>query len=228
MDSGIRYDEGSITTPERKKKMATITLNLGSKSDTQIGPDAAAVVEATNNKAKYAAVQAFITALNTATTAYTQALTDQLTKAALAESATQVKNDKRGDLEQALNDLATAMETTKPPFSEADLLEAKLTLRAAASAVGPLSAPIDFLATIGDDPGEMDLTWSAVKGRRYYDVEYRLNVDGSAWKRLDPSPTKSKATVSGLESGKEYIFRVRAVGTAGPSPWSDVSIGRAP
>ena len=40
--------------------------------------------------------------------------------------------------------------------------------------------------------------------------------------------TKSKATVSGLATGTKYWFRVRAIGAAGPGPWSDPATKVAP
>lgn len=208
--------------------MATIKLDLDAKDDATLGEDTRAIIEATDTKPKYAAVQSLITALKTASGQYDDALTDQQTKDAAAKAATQTKNDKREAVEGAVAALANGLMSATPAFSDADVLEAKFVLRAASAPVGEMPAVIDFLATMGDAPGENDLTWSAVKGRRYYDVEYRLNVDGAAWIRQDPSPTKSKTTVDGLQSGQEYVFRVRAVGTAGPGPWSDVSIKRAP
>ncbi len=229
MDSAVRYDEAANpNTTRRSYKMPAITLDLDAKDDATLGEDTRAIILATDGKPKYAAVQTLITALKTASGQYDDALTDQLTKEAAAKAATQTKKDKRGDVEGATAALANGLMSTSPAFSDADVIEAKFTLRAASAPVGEMPAVIDFLATMGDTPGENDLTWSAVKGRRYYDVEYRLNVPGSTWIRLDPSPTKSKATVSGLQSGEEYVHRVRAVGTAGPGPWSDVSIKRAP
>ena len=207
--------------------MPALNLDLESKADDEIGAHAQAIFNAMDGKAKYATVQALVTAMLTAKTAYGTALTEQETAAGFAVAKTQAKNDTRTSLQDAITALGNAMIATNPPFSEADLLEALFTLRAAGSPIGPLPAPVDFLATMGDAPGEMDLTWSAIKGRRYYDVEYRLVTDTN-WTRLDPSPTKSKAEITGLQSGKEYIFRVRAVGTAGATPWSDVSIKMAP
>ena len=43
-----------------------------------------------------------------------------------------------------------------------------------------------------------------------------------------PPSTASKTTISGLESGVEYAFRVAAVGAAGQGPWSDESVKRVP
>ena len=208
--------------------MPTITMDLDAKTDEEIGEEANAIFEAMDGKAKYASVQALVTALGTAKGAYSTALTDQVTKDAIARAATQTKKDKRELLEAAISGVAAGLTAPTATFTDADVLEAKFSLRAAPTAIGQLPAPVDFLATMGDEPGEMDLVWAAIKGRRVYDVEYRLNVEGATWTRVDPSPTKSKMTVTGLQSGKEYVFRVRAVGTAGAGPWNDVNIKMAP
>jgi predicted phage tail protein len=39
--------------------------------------------------------------------------------------------------------------------------------------------------------------------------------------------TKSGCTATGLNPGQMYYFRVRAVGTSGLSPWSDIAQKRA-
>ncbi len=43
---------------------------------------------------------------------------------------------------------------------------------------------------------------------------------GSAWQSVQ-STTGRKTSVTGLTPGAQYAFRVRALGSAGPSPWSD-------
>lgn len=208
--------------------MPTLNFDLAGKTDLEVGDLALAIINATDGKPKYAAVQTLITALKTASGTYATAVTDKKNADDAAQAATTTKNDARGGVEAAIMDLGNGMISLKPtPLGDADVQAAGFNLRAANSPIGQLAAPIDFLATMGDDTGEMDLTWSAVKGRRFYDVEYRLATD-AAWTRVDPSPTKSKVTVHGLQSGKLYVFRVRAVGTAGPSPWSDVSEKMAP
>lgn len=91
----------------------------------------------------------------------------------------------------------------------------------------PLGVVLDFLATAGDDAGEIDLTWNPVKYARGYQVECKLHTDAGVWEAVKFG-TKSKMTVAGLTSGTTYAFRVRAVGAAGEGPWSDESVRLAP
>lgn len=229
MDSGgIRFDEATPTALTGTQKMPTITLDLQSKTDTELALDAKAVFESTDGVAKYAGAQATITLLGAAVTGFETSLGDQAMKEAASLAATQTKDTKRTTLEAALASVTGAFSTIVPPLTEADILAAHLSVRAAATPIGALPAVIDFLATMGDAPGENDLTWSRVKGARIYEVEYRVHVPGSPWVRLNTSPTKSKVTVPGLIGGTEYAFRVRAVGSSGPGPWSDESVKMAP
>lgn len=226
MDAGLRFDEAT-TTSLKGKKMPAIALDLQSKTDTEIVQNAESVFNATDGVAKYAPAQATITLLGAAAATLKTDLTNQANAAAAAQAATATKDASRAALEGVFNALAGAFSAITPPLSQADILAANLSLRGAAAPVGAMPAVIDFLATMGDDTGEVDLTWSRVKGAYVYEVEYRLHVDGSTWTRLDNSPTESKVTVTGLVSGSVYAFRVRAVGAAGAGPWSDESVKMA-
>jgi len=57
-----------------------------------------------------------------------------------------------------------------------------------------------------------------LRGRQFY--ELALKEEGTTEWVSKVTDTKSRATVSGLISGKRYRARVRAKGAAGYSPWS--------
>lgn len=78
------------------------------------------------------------------------------------------------------------------------------------------------------------MEWSAVDSADSYDIEYATNV---TWLGSSNSSTTQTGiettyyTLTGLESGDEYFFRVRAVNEAGESGWTaakSVVIGKAP
>lgn len=96
------------------------------------------------------------------------------------------------------------------------------------------SAPFDIVACNARSETSVYIGWYAVMNADSYDVEYaekKWYFDSS-----DATTTISgiKAThyeKTGLETGKEYFFRVRAVNDAGTSAWTkikSVSIGKAP
>ena len=78
------------------------------------------------------------------------------------------------------------------------------------------------------------LEWSAVTGANTYDIEY--STEKNSFDRSDQTAEKTGIEVShfeltGLESGEEYFFRVRAVNEKGESAWTDVksvAIGKEP
>lgn len=78
------------------------------------------------------------------------------------------------------------------------------------------------------------LAWSSVVSATSYDIEYATKKDN--FDRTSDTTTKSGVTltyfeITGLESGQEYFFRVRAVNDKGSSGWSGISsviIGKKP
>ena len=78
------------------------------------------------------------------------------------------------------------------------------------------------------------LTWGASNTAESYDIEYateKLYLGGSNASTTINSVTGTTYTITGLESGKNYYFRVRAVNSAGGSGWSAIAstvVGCAP
>jgi len=72
-------------------------------------------------------------------------------------------------------------------------------------------------AEAGGLDGEIDLRWKPVRGAERYIIQ---SSAGKKWREID-IVTKSVYTVTGLKSGREYSFRVAAVGLGGSSGWSE-------
>jgi len=79
-------------------------------------------------------------------------------------------------------------------------------------------------ATVVPSDGGVSITWDAPADGgaplQGYEVEYRPASTGF-WTSA-PLALTSPATVTGLENGQRYEFRVRAINAAGPGPWSDI------
>lgn len=78
------------------------------------------------------------------------------------------------------------------------------------------------------------LEWAAVSSAKTYEIEYATKkeyFDGSDQTTTVSNIEFTHYEKTGLESGQEYFFRVRAVNDQGESAWSDavsVTIGKAP
>lgn len=98
----------------------------------------------------------------------------------------------------------------------------------------PPPAPSKITRLEAKSENSVYLEWSSVTGATFYDVEYTTEL--RYFDKADDTTTVSdiKDTcreITGLESGDEYFFRVRAGNDSGRSPWSGVrsiSIGTIP
>ena len=75
------------------------------------------------------------------------------------------------------------------------------------------------------------LSWSAAASATSYEIEYTTKKE--YFDKAGTSDVKTETSefteriITGLESGKEYFFRVRAVNSVGSSDWSGISMGIA-
>jgi hypothetical protein len=112
---------------------------------------------------------------------------------------------------------------------------------------------LDARASVGGNPGEINLTWGSVAGAKSYVVEMQMPVstlnepdpipepiedDGTAvmtvsetathqWIRID-TVTKRRVTVKGLNTGTVYSFRMAAINAAGQGSYSQAVSSVAP
>ena len=96
------------------------------------------------------------------------------------------------------------------------------------------SAPTSITTCRANSETSVYLEWGKVDTAKTYDVEYAIKKE--YFDASDQTSTKTgiefnNYIISGLESGQEYFFRVRAVNEKGGSDWSEiasVSIGKKP
>ena len=99
----------------------------------------------------------------------------------------------------------------------------------------PPAAPSGIISIKADSATSIEIRWGAVSSAKTYTLEYTTekrffdtNTDAVTSKAGYEGTT---AIITGLESGKEYFFRVRAVNDSGESSWTSVKsivIGKAP
>ncbi len=107
----------------------------------------------------------------------------------------------------------------------ASLQAVGLSIRNPIQPIGALPAPGNVRSYSGPMEGTIRVRWNRVRGRTHYQLECASDPNGP-WS-LVYSAGDVQADCGGLTSGTEYWFRVRAVGAAGPSPWSDITRRRA-
>ncbi len=202
-------------------------LHLRQKKDIDLQGFARDIIRAMRESPFFAGQQAQVEAASLVVEDYAAALHEQQVAENALRTATQKKKDARKAAERALTALAATVSVVAG--ERKDVIAASgMELRRERSPVGRLGQPKDLRAEASANEGECVLDWEPVRNVSVYEVEYRLyDVSDSPWQR-HTFCTASKCRVPGLTPGTAYYFRVRAIGTAGPGPWSDHALRRAP
>ena len=87
------------------------------------------------------------------------------------------------------------------------------------------NAPSGIKTCRAESETSVYLDWNAVENATSYDIEYsekREYLEGSNQTSTQSNIKSTSYIISGLESGKEYFFRLRAVNSQGESAWTSV------
>lgn len=137
------------------------------------------------------------------------------------------RNERMRELRDLITLLGSYVQVTSGGDPE-KILSAGFQTRKVAAPIGLLPAPKNLRAESTAMPGVIDLRWDRVRGRLIYVLEINL---GDPLLEIDWKPLvllgRNAYSAEGLTSGKFCSFRVRAIGAAGPSPWSDTAIEKA-
>ena len=128
-----------------------------------------------------------------------------------------IKNQKRAILEDLLGKLGLYVQANGKN-DEAILISSGFSLKKDREPVGMLPKPTGF-SVHATEQGMVQLDLNAIKGADSYRFEYRLPEDPNWTVRIS---TKSDLLLTGLESGKQYEFRVAGIGSNPERVYSDV------
>ncbi|MCP5540174.1 MAG: fibronectin type III domain-containing protein [Akkermansiaceae bacterium] len=228
-DSGAPYDAaaGPVLPQTPKKNMSKVKLNLKAKGDDAFKSFCENHVAQITGNANFAAPIPDAAA-------YDGRLSEFSTKLAafrdLEDAVAQARIEKdaaRAALELATTGRGNYVETAADGDA-AKIVSAGFEVKGQAAPIGELPAPIDVLAKMGAQAGQIVITWRRLRGANSYLVECREHeVAGSPWEQVKVV-TAARLKVDNLTAGTIYAFRVRAVGAAGESPWSDETVKMAP
>ncbi len=155
-------------------------------------------------------------------------LVDAQAEVDAAETALKAAKANRDAKEAAWDIVITARANHCESVTPTDLValaSTALPLRANPSPIGQLPAPGNLVVKDSAYEGQADLTCEVVDGAGTYEWQCRLHTEGSTWETKS-STTARKTKITGLTPGQQYAFRVRAIGAAGPGPWSDEAVKR--
>ncbi|MEZ5386189.1 MAG: fibronectin type III domain-containing protein [Prosthecobacter sp.] len=206
--------------------MAKPKLELQKKTDDTFQNFVDAVLAAMTGNANFPTPMPALADITTQHTAFKDALAAQKAAKIALTQATAAKDAARDAVETLVTHLANYVEIASSG-EEAKILSAGMQVRTPAAPVGAVAAPGDLAASAGDNEGEVELTCDPVAGASSYEWQCRQHQDGTEWQAVKMS-TNSRITVTDLTPGALYAFRVRALGAAGPGPWSDEAVKRAP
>jgi hypothetical protein len=131
-------------------------------------------------------------------------------------AAVELKDQKRAALEEVLRQLGLYVEV-QSNGDAAIMLSSGFHISKDPSPVGPLPKPTGFEIK-PQGKGEIKLVLDKIDGARIYQFEYKQTA-ASEW--INEMSTKTKLMLTGLESGKQYDFRVLPIGTSDIREYSD-------
>lgn len=137
------------------------------------------------------------------------------------------EDDVERKLDQSLRQLSAYVESIAGP-DETIITSAGMEMKAARSTPSLLPAPGSLSATTGDHDGEIDLTWRKVENAKGYLIQASPDPPSqTSWSHAEAATATFK-TIQNLTSGERYWFRVAALGSLGPSGWSEPATRIAP
>ena len=225
-DSGARFDEA--TGSQQRTKMNKVKLELKERDDENLRVFAKGHRDVMAGNANFPTPDPTAVVFDAAVDDYDGALDDILATEDLLKTQVRIKNEKRAILEGRLTDRGAYVDKIANGV-ESVITSAGFSARADATPTNSMPQVENLKATMGDNPGEVDLGWDGnIKGKRGFMVEWREHLDSAQWGG-GKFVSASRCTIDGLTPGKTYAFRVRALGPKElVGPWSDEAVKMSP
>jgi hypothetical protein len=205
-------------------KMKKVKTGITGKSDPAIVPLVNNMVTGATGKTEFDDCPITPAALGALVTAGTAALQAEVTaRETLALKVTQRRN-KFAEIREGVAQFADFARSYYKG-DKASLQAVGLDVVEPLGLAGVLPAPASIRSRQGMLEGTIDVSWPFVVGRDFYTVECAPSASGP-WTETYRGKA-GRTTCTGLTSGAEYFFRVRAWNANGPGAWSDITKKRA-
>jgi len=133
---------------------------------------------------------------------------------------TAIKNMAEAELDSLVNSLGGYVQAASEG-DEVKILSSGFEVRkqrTPATVLGPVAG---LTIKLGANPGEVVFKWKGIKGGNLNAVVYAENPVEGAEMRPIAQTTKSRITISNLQRGVVYYFRIAVINSAGIGPWSE-------
>ena len=189
---------------------------LNNNSDAQLVTDTQTILQAlADHTAIYPTPSPTLPVVTTALNKYISAI------AAAADGGialTAAKNAARTELTTLLRNLASYVQVACKGNLEDLLLSGFPPQKSNRAPIGVLPAPANVTVNLGPRTGELDSKANPVTGAAIYN--WRLTASGQTVPLQTQQTTAASTTFDNLTPGTVYTVEVNAVGSAGPSDWS--------
>ena len=197
-----------------------VLINFASSkyTDEALGTKANNILEKVEGNPTFQSAMQIIQELRVANTNYINALAKV---EGGSKEDTVIKNNCRKIVETQLKKLAGAVQTISDG-DEAIILSSGMDANKKPSAVGKLAKPENLTVKPGDNKGSVLMMCDVVEYADYYEFEHTVLpiTPTSIWTK--DTTKKRKYEKSGLDSGKEYAFRVAGAGSDPSRVYSDI------
>ena len=204
---------------QNKMGNSKVLINFASSkyTDEALGTKTNNILDKVEGNPVFQGAQPIIQELRVANTNYINALAKV---EGGSKEDTVIKNNCRKTVETLLKKLAGAVQTISDG-DEAIILSSGMEVNKKPSTVGKLDKPENLTVKPGDNKGAVTMMCDVVEYADYYEFEHtELPITSTNFWTKDTTK-KRKYEKTGLNSGKEYAFRVAGVGTDPSRVYSD-------
>jgi len=190
---------------------------LTGDSDALLITDTGSIITAMTGNASYPTPAPTLTVVQTALNDFIAAVADAANGGV---TLTAIKNDKRADLVALLRELASYVQVACKGDLTVLLGSAFPIQKPQRFPIGVLPAPTGLTVTLGSRTGELNASATPIPGAGIYN--WRVMAAAQPTVVVQSAQTTAASNIfDNLTPGVVYNIQANAVGSAGPSDWSD-------